>query len=50
MGCIAFSCIAEGRDVSQVQTDISWEGEASPWLVITFWDLLQFIPHYGTGD
>jgi hypothetical protein len=50
MGCIAFSCIAEGRDVSQVQTDISWEGKASPWLVITFWDLLQFIPHYGTGD
>jgi hypothetical protein len=34
--------LPEGRDVLLVQTDISWEGEVSPWLIITFWDLLQY--------
>jgi hypothetical protein len=36
--------LPKGRGVSLVQTDISWEGEASPWLIVTFWehmDLLQ---------
>jgi hypothetical protein len=33
--------LPEGGDVSQVQTDVSWEGKVSPWLIITFWDLLQ---------
>jgi hypothetical protein len=28
--------LPEGEDVSQVQTDISWEVEVSPWPVITF--------------
>jgi hypothetical protein len=23
-----------------VQTEVSWEGEVSPWPIITFWDLL----------
>jgi hypothetical protein len=40
-GFIAFFLLPEGRDVSQVQTDISWEGEVSPGLISTFWDLLQ---------
>jgi hypothetical protein len=35
-----FFVLPEGGDVSQVQTDVSWE-EVSPWLFITFWDLLQ---------
>jgi hypothetical protein len=31
----------DGRgSVSLVQTDVSWE-EVSPWLIVTFWDLLQ---------
>jgi hypothetical protein len=40
LGFIAFFVLPEGRDVSQVQTDVSWE-EVSPWPIITFWDLLQ---------
>jgi hypothetical protein len=27
---IAFFVLPEGRDVSQVQTEVSWEGEVSP--------------------
>jgi hypothetical protein len=38
---IAFFVLAKGGDVFQVQTDVSWEGEVSPWPLITFWDLLQ---------
>jgi hypothetical protein len=33
--------LPEGGDVSQVQTEVSWEGEVSPWPIFTFWDLLQ---------
>jgi hypothetical protein len=32
---IAFFVLPEGRDVSQVQTEVSWE-EVSPWPIITF--------------
>jgi hypothetical protein len=39
-------CMPEERDVSDVQADISWEGEVSPWPIITFWDLLQSVLHY----
>jgi hypothetical protein len=38
-----FCVLLEGRDVFQVQTDVSWEGEVSPWLIITFWELLQSV-------
>jgi hypothetical protein len=34
--------LPKGGDVSQVQTEVSWE-EVSPWPIITFWDLLQSI-------
>jgi hypothetical protein len=37
--------LPKGGDVSLVPTDIFWEGEVSPWLVITFWDLLQSTLH-----
>jgi hypothetical protein len=40
-----FCALPEGGDVSQVQTEVSWEGEVSPWPLITFWDLLQSIFH-----
>jgi hypothetical protein len=30
-------------EMSQVQTDFSWEGEVSSWPIITFCDLLQSI-------
>jgi hypothetical protein len=36
-----FLKLPEGGGVSLVQTDVSWEEEVSPWLIITFWDLLQ---------
>jgi hypothetical protein len=29
------------EDVSQVQIEVSCEGEVSLWPIITFWDLLQ---------
>jgi hypothetical protein len=35
-----FFLLPEGGDVSQVQSDISWKEEVSPWPIITFWDLL----------
>jgi hypothetical protein len=38
-----FCVLPEGGDISQVWTDISWEGEVSPWPIITFWDLLQSV-------
>jgi hypothetical protein len=38
-----FCVLLEGRDVFQVQTDVSWEGEVSPWPIITFWEFLQSI-------
>jgi hypothetical protein len=38
--------LPKGRDVSQVQTNISWEEEVSPWPIITFWDLLQSALHF----
>jgi hypothetical protein len=30
LGFIAFFALPEGRDVSLVQTEVSWEGEVSP--------------------
>jgi hypothetical protein len=42
---VTFFILPEGRNVSQVQTDISWEREVSPWPIITFWDLLQSALH-----
>jgi hypothetical protein len=36
----SFFVLPKGGDVSQLQTDIFWEGELSPWPIITFWDLL----------
>jgi hypothetical protein len=36
---LPFFVLPKGRGVSQV----SWEGEVSPWPIITFWDLLQSI-------
>jgi hypothetical protein len=41
-GFYSLFLLPEGRDVSQVQIDVSWEGDVSPWPVITFWDLLQW--------
>jgi hypothetical protein len=43
LGFTAFWVLPEGRDVSQVQTEVSWEGEVSPWWLTTFWDLLQSV-------
>jgi hypothetical protein len=40
IGFIVF-VLPKGEDVSQVQTDVSWEGEVSPWPIVTFWDLLR---------
>jgi hypothetical protein len=45
-GFIAFFLLPEGRDVSQVQTEVCWEGKMSPWPIITFLDILQSIFHY----
>jgi hypothetical protein len=36
LGFIAFFCIAWVRDVSQVQTEVFWEGEVSPWSLSPF--------------
>jgi hypothetical protein len=36
-----FLLFPEGGGVSLVQTDVSWEVEVSPLLIITFWGLLQ---------
>jgi hypothetical protein len=47
LGFIAFFVLPKGGDVSQVQTDISWEGEVSPCSVITcsfLQSVLQFPP------
>jgi hypothetical protein len=35
--------LLEDRDVSQVQTEVCWEGVVSPRPLINFWDLLQSI-------
>jgi hypothetical protein len=35
--------LPKGRDISHVQTEVSWEGEVPPWPIITFWDLLQSV-------
>jgi hypothetical protein len=43
LGFYSLFLLPKGGDVSQVQTDVSWEGEVSPWPIITFWDLLQSI-------
>jgi hypothetical protein len=32
--------LLKGGDGYLVQTDTFWKGEVSPWLIITFWDLL----------
>jgi hypothetical protein len=39
IGFYSLFVLLEGRDISQV----SWDGEVSPWPIITFWDLLQSI-------
>jgi hypothetical protein len=36
IGFYSLFVLPKGRDVSQVQTDISWEREVSPWPIITF--------------
>jgi hypothetical protein len=36
-----FLVLPESGDVFQVQTGIFWEGEVSPWPIITFWDLMH---------
>jgi hypothetical protein len=36
LGFIAFFLLPKGGGASLVQTDVSWEGEVSPWLIITF--------------
>jgi hypothetical protein len=35
--------LTKGRDVSRGQTEVSWEGDLSPWPIITFWDLWQSV-------
>jgi hypothetical protein len=44
LGFYSLFVLPEDRDVSQVQTEVSWE-EVSPWPIINFWDLLQSVLH-----
>jgi hypothetical protein len=43
IGFYSLFVLPRGGDVSQVQTNVSWEGEVSLWAVVTFWDLLQSV-------
>jgi hypothetical protein len=43
LGFYRLFVLPNGRDVSQVQAEVSWEGEVSPQPNITFGDLLQSI-------
>jgi hypothetical protein len=41
-----FLCIAQGWRCLSGAERCFWEGEVSPWPIITFWDLLQSVLHY----
>jgi hypothetical protein len=46
IGFYSLFALPEGRDVSQVQTEVSWEGAVSSSPLISFWDLLQSVLQY----
>jgi hypothetical protein len=50
LGFYSLFLLPKGGGVSLVQTDVSWEEEVSPWLIIAFWALLQSVLQHGSSD